>query len=375
VVERPLYPIRRRHLEDLGTTLGIWQHATGTKPDPRFGFCTDDVARALTVDLLHQRGLGWEAVEASAWIWLTFLLEAFNERTGRFRNFRSAGGAWLEAAGSQDSQARALAALGQAVAESPDAGFVEQSASLFERALPAASELIELRPVAAAIVGCDAALSAGVGNAVRSVFDRLTARLAGAVAGLSSDWPWPEPKVTYENALIPDGLIVAGTRLGDDSLVATGRQTLDWLADAQTASAGYLSLIGNRGWWPRGEIAARFDQQPIDAAAMVVAADDAFTATSDRRYLDLAERAYGWFLGDNDLGVRLADPGTGGCADGLTPGGVNANQGAESTLMWLTALERIRRLRAATRPVGVGSSVLRDLAGDFLIPEPTRGRR
>jgi hypothetical protein len=362
VGERPLYPIRRRHLDELGSSLGIWQHATGTRPNPRFGFCTDDVARALTVDLLHQRGLGWETVQATAWISLTFLSEAFNDRTERFRNQRSVAGAWLDAAGSEDSHARALAALGQAVAESPDAAFVEVASSLFERALPAASELTELRPAAAAVAGCDAALVAGLDHGTRAVLDRLATRLAGAFSALSAEWPWPESKVTYENALIADGLIVAGRRREDESLLGIGTRALDWLAGTQTAAAGHLSLVGNRGWWPRGGIAARFDQQPIDA-------------TSDRRYLDLAERAYGWFLGDNDVGVRLADPGTGGCADGLTADGVNANQGAESTLMWLTALERIRRLRLATHPVGVGSGV--GLAGGETAgaSEPDRGDR
>ena len=81
---------------------------------------------------------------------------------------------------------------------------------------------------------------------------------------------------------------------------------------------------------------------------MVAAASDAFRATGRRRYLDAAETAYGWFLGGNDLGVALARPGTGGCCDGLTPRGPNENQGAESTLMWLTALEQMRALRRAT---------------------------
>ena len=57
--------------------------------------------------------------------------------------------------------------------------------------------------------------------------------------------------------------------------------------------------------------------------------------------------AYGWFLGDNDLGERLAEPARGGCHDGLSPRGLNLNEGAESTLMWLIALERVRGIRSA----------------------------
>ena len=58
------------------------------------------------------------------------------------------------------------------------------------------------------------------------------------------------------------------------------------------------------------------------------------------------ERAYAWFLGENDLHVSIAVPERGACFDGLTPQGVNTNQGAESTLMWLIALERIRASRS-----------------------------
>jgi len=46
-------------------------------------------------------------------------------------------------------------------------------------------------------------------------------------------------------------------------------------------------------------------------------------------------RASSWFDGRNGLGVALADPLTGGCCDGLQRGGVNRNQGAESTLACL----------------------------------------
>ena len=58
----------------------------------------------------------------------------------------------------------------------------------------------------------------------------------------------------------------------------------------------------------------------------------------------MLERAFGWLLGDNDLGMPLADPGDGSCRDGLGPDGVNGTMGAESTLAWLVAVERMRAL-------------------------------
>jgi hypothetical protein len=58
------------------------------------------------------------------------------------------------------------------------------------------------------------------------------------------------------------------------------------------------------------------------------------------------EQAYGWFLGANDGAIPVATARRGACFDGLTPRGVNANQGAESTLVWLLALEHVRASRA-----------------------------
>ena len=130
-------------------------------------------------------------------------------------------------------------------------------------------------------------------------------------------------------------------------MVLGGCQVLDWLIEMQTGPNGTFSPVGNRGWWPRKGAKSQFDQQPIEAMALVLAAEDALSATADERYRRAAEMAYAWFLGANDGGIEVAVPLTGGCRDGLTPNGLNDNQGAESTLAWLTALEHIRVLRAA----------------------------
>ena len=349
MVERPLNPVCRVHLDELSDEIGVWQHAIGATPNRAFGYCTDDVARALEVDLLHSRSLGWGVVESSAWRSMAFINDAFDVPLGRFRNFRSANGEWLEEAGSADCHARALAALGFAMADAPDVGFASSAAVLFDKALPAARELTDLRPMAEALLGCDAALRGGADGPAQQAFDELAVRLADAFTDLPSEWPWPEPVVTYENGLLPRALIAAGSRLDDEAMLRTGCRTLDWLAQTQTADSERLSLVGNRGWWRRGESPARFDQQPMEAASLLAAAEAAFAATAEERFRHLAEMAYGWFLGDNDRSVPVAIPTTGGCHDGLTPDGANLNQGSESTLMWLTALEQLRRLRADGR--------------------------
>lgn len=350
MADRPLHPVRRQHLDALGGPFGIWQHAVGTTPSEVFGSCTDDVARVLLVDLLHRRELGWPAVRAAAWRSLRFLGEAFDPATGCFRNFRAADGSWLEAAGSEDSQGRALLALGVALAEAPEDAAVARARTLFVGTLPAIRRVTALRATASALLGCSAALDGGLRGETQRAFEELASRLRRAFTAveLDPDWPWPEAVLTYENALLPRALLVAGARLGDDDLRRTGLRVLDWLVRVQTTPDGSFSPVGSSGWWPRGEARSRFDQQPIEATAMILAAEAAFRETGEERYLRVVEMAYGWFLGDNELGVPLVDPASGGCHDGLTPRGVNLNEGAESTLMWLTALEHVRGLRVAT---------------------------
>lgn len=354
--DRPIHPISRQHRDVLEGPLGIWQHATGTIPNEAFGYCTDDAARALLVDLLHARELGWDAVRATAWRSLRFLRDAVDPATSRFRNFRAADGSWLESAGSEDSQGRALLALGIALASAPEDGAAAQARTLFVSALPAMHRVSALRANASALLGCSAALDGGLGGETGHTFEELASRLRRAFSAveLDGDWPWPEAVLTYENALLPRALLVAGARLGDDDLRRTGLRVLDWLIRVQTTPDGAFSPIGSSGWWPRGEARSRFDQQPIEAASMILAAEAASRETGEERYGRVVEAAYGWFLGDNDLGVQLADPARGGCHDGLTPRGVNLNQGAESTLMWLTALEHVRGLRNPTAAVSGG---------------------
>ena len=333
--------------------LGIWQHARGIVPDEAFGTCTDDVARALTVDLLHRRSLGWEAVSPSARRSLAFLLAAFDESTGSFRNFRGADGTWLDSGGSQDTQGRALLAIGIAAREAPEVVMRLEAQALVRAALPGALHLTSPRAIASAILGCDAALAAGMTGDVERTFAHLVGRLRRAFSALDldGDWPWPEETLTYENALLPHALIVSGRRLGDIRLRSVGLYVLDWLIAAQTSRSGMFTPIGNDGWWPRGSTRSRFDQQPIEATALILAAAAAFEATEDAGYCRAAEAAYAWFLGDNESGLVVADVVTGGCCDGLSEDHVSGNQGAESTLMWLTALETMRQLRTLAMAV------------------------
>jgi hypothetical protein len=343
--QRPLHPVSRSYLDVLSDDVGIMQHAKGPRPDPAHGYCTDDVARALQVDVLHQRELGWPAVSASAWRYVRFLDDALDRDTGRFRNFRRMDGSWLESVGSEDSHGRAILALGETMAAAPDEGLVEYAESVFTQALPAAHDLAAMRAQSSVLLGCDAAIRSKPTESTARTYRLIASRLRSRFDAVSaSDWPWPESRVTYENAMPVRALVAAGRYFDSRSTIDVGLATLDWLIAAQTSPAGHLSPIGNT-WWTRDAEIPRFDQQPIEATALLLAAESAHELRNDERYRNAVEMAYAWFLGGNDLGVSVALPDQGACFDGLTPRGVNVNQGAESTLMWLIALEHVRAFR------------------------------
>jgi hypothetical protein len=174
---------------------------------------------------------------------------------------------------------------------------------------------------------------------------RTAHRLADLMPTRGADWPWPEDVVTYDNGVIPQALIEAGGRLDSPELSVLGTRCLEWLREAQMAD-GHLRPIGNKGWWRREGSPARFDQQPIEAASLLEAAAAAYRWSGDGSWADMAHAAFGWFLGDNDGALPLAEPEDGSCRDGLAEDGTNRNRGAESTLAWLMSVETMARLHA-----------------------------
>ena len=164
---------------------------------------------------------------------------------------------------------------------------------------------------------------------------------------LDPAWPWPEARLSYANAVIPQAMVAIGTELGDDDLLRDGLRLLRWLVEEQTADE-HLSLVPAGGRGP-GDARPGFDQQPIEAAALAEAASAAYQATGDETWRVVLDRCLAWFEGANDSHVPMRDAETGGGFDGLEPTGVNQNQGAESTLAWLSCLQLAQALPVAAR--------------------------
>jgi len=343
----PLPEIKLDHLIRMTDGVGILQHSKFTVPDRDHGYCVDDNARALIVSVCLQNFRPNDvSLNELASVYLSFLQHAFNIDTGLFRNFMSYDRRWLEASGSQDSHGRALWGLGKAVALGRHRGQIKHAYDLFQRALPAAGEFTSPRAIAFAIFGIHALLSRqGQSDEIDPIWRLLSDRLMQGFSNFTSEnWLWCEEKVTYDNARLPQALLLSGRWFGDDEMSRTALCALSWLNTIQQDETGrYFAAIGNQGWLSRGGEKAQFDQQPIEAAAMIAAGIEAFNVTGNPEWIDCAYRCLNWYMGENELRLPLYDHATGGCRDGLQAKSINENQGAESTLCWLMSLLDIYR--------------------------------
>ena len=154
----------------------------------------------------------------------------------------------------------------------------------------------------------------------------------------TENWPWFEPSATYDNARISQALILSGQWMPDPEALEIGLKSLRWLVSIQKTQAGHFRPVGSNGFYHRDGARADFDQQPVEAQAMVSACLEAARATQDASWSREAKRAFEWFLGRNDLGVPLYDSSSGGCSDGLHADRISENQGAESSLAFHLAL-------------------------------------
>ena len=342
---RELPELKLSHLSRMTDSTGIFQHAILTVPNFSEGYCTDDNARAFILAvLLSELGEEPERVRTLATTYAAFLHHAFDLRVKRFHNHMSFDRRWLDEQGSEDCQGRALWALGVGVGRSPYRSFQIMAGQLFALALPALTEFTSPRAWAFGLIGIHEYLRRLSGDSlVNQTRETLTSRLMELFERTAQpDWRWFQEDLTYDNAKLPHALILSGRATGQQAVLERGLQALRWLTELQISEKGHFRPIGTNGFYRRGGMRANFDQQPIEAQAMVSACLEAYRATSDLWWYEQAQRAFDWFIGWNDLGLELCSPKTGGCRDGLHVDRVNRNQGAESTLAFLLSLGEMR---------------------------------
>jgi len=337
-----LPPLNLYHLSQMTDSTGILQHAVITLPNYKEGYTTDDNSRALVVSiLLEEVGENWFTdADQFASRYLSFLWFAFNRPLARFRNFLGYDRRWLEEVGSEDSHGRAIWSLGTVCGHSSRDSLRSVASTLFGWALPSLLDFSSPRAWSFALIGIRDYLTRFSGDRmVQTIGRELADKLVQLYrANSSPDWHWFEDLVTYSNPRLSHALISTADWTGSREMLDIGLESLNWLANIQRSDAGHFSPIGSNGFYRRGQERASFDQQPVEASGMVSACLAAYRVTGDSYWLREAKRSMMWFLGENDLGLSLYDPITGGCRDGLHPDRANQNQGAESTLAFLMSL-------------------------------------
>jgi hypothetical protein len=324
------------HLRGLTDAVGLYEHASGTTARREHGYCVDDVARGLVVVCRELPESDANADLLARYLSFTLAAQAPD---GRFRNRRGTDWCWRGSPSVEDCWGRGLWGLGAVVASEAAPPLRDRALAGFDRGATWRSPWS--RAMAFAALGAADVLKV---RPEHLGAQRLIASAAETISGHATgpDWLWPEPRLTYANAVVPEALLAAGAALDDPALVSEGVRLLGWLLDRETRD-GHLSVAPVGGRAP-SDFGPRFDQQPIEVAAIADACARAFTVTGEHRWLEGVWLAASWFLGDNDVGVPLYDAVSGGGCDGLERDGRNENQGAESTLAVISTLQQARSL-------------------------------
>ena len=345
--------LRYDHLEDMLTPIGLWQHCEDGHPNPRHGYSIDDEARGLIVGLRYwQAGSVPDFYARLARTCFNFVEDAAittGPDAGQYHNFCDRQGRWLDSVGSEDSFGRTLWGLGVACAV--DAPFVPRAVAenLILGSLPVLPTMrpTYLRAKAFVILGLSEARIGG--DHIQMLADALADKYQ---ACSDSEWRWFEDQMTYCNARLPQALFVAARLFPDTPRYRRiARESLDFLLEKTRNPQGSYNPVGNlrlteAGWFTRHDpCPPTFDQQPVDAGALVECCAEAYRVTGEPRYKQAAQDAFQWYLGKNAHGLPVFDAETGGVYDALNPHGLNSNQGAESVLSVHLAYQALQTMR------------------------------
>lgn len=322
------------HIFRMTDDTGMFQHARFSVPNLDKGYTTDDNVRALMMAvMLYEKNPKIDYLTL-VYRYLAFVLHAQNEQ-GRFKNFMTYNRQFTEKVGSEDCFGRCLWALGYTFASPamPD-GIKSACRAVLAGALPQIPSLTCLRGQASGLIGLS--FIGGVESvcSIGKIADLLAARFVQCSSG--SNWQWFEDQLTYDNALLPWAMFVAYHQTGQDQFLNIARESLAFL-DHTLFRDGFFCPVGCDGWWRQGAEPACYDQQPVEASMSTLAHLAAYEITGDKTMLQLAQQSFAWYLGDNVSKASLIDVETGGCYDGITPSGVNRNQGAESIVGYCIA--------------------------------------
>jgi glycosyltransferase involved in cell wall biosynthesis len=350
----PLSPVAPEmqigHFLSMCDDTGLFQHAVYSVPDRSHGYCVDDNARALLLACALNNPGEQRLSEVLTARFAAFVQHAWNPDTRRFRNFMGFNRTWLEDSGSEDSHGRTLWALGECARRDASPSRRRWAAALFAEAFSTAEAFSSPRAWAFTLLGLGAYCAVAPDNIhAREVRHFLADRLMSILASVeTAEWVWFEEGLAYDNARLPQALMMTGMATQTPGYVDAGLRSLRWLMTQQITSAGHFRPVGTAGFGEQRQHPRAFDQQPVEATATIAACLTAWRADGDAEWKTIATRVFAWFLGSNDLSLALVDLHTGSCRDGLHPDRANENRGGESVVSYLLGLAEIRQLARVT---------------------------
>ncbi|WP_048051287.1 glycosyltransferase [Methanosarcina soligelidi] len=360
--------VKLDYLKLLTDDVGIIQHSNLGVPARHHGYSTDDVGRGLValtqlIDSQEKAEELWKLITT----YMSFLEHAQTE-TGHFHNFMNYKREFLDKEGSEDTLGRAVYGLGHVVSCPYISKNIRTLAhTLISKSKPHMEKLNYPRAKAYIMCGLYEMLRAGVDadefestfvsrrDAVKSInalvdrdtFESIFTSHADSLVELyesnhKEDWNWFEPTITYSNAKLSESLILAYNYTKNRTYRKVGLATLDFLTEIQW-KGDFFDIVGNQGWYSCNGEKPIFDQQPIEAGYLTQAYISAYETVRERKYLELARYSFEFFLGRNRLITPMYDSSTGSVCDGLNCDGMNCNQGAESVICYLMALNSLNR--------------------------------
>lgn len=328
---------------------GLLEHSACDIKNHHEGYATDDVARGLIVAIAHRdNGLAKR--------YLDFLISA--EKNGQVYCDKNSDGTWIANPGLGDWFGRTFWAAAYAVRFAPTVVLRRKASDLVKKLLPSVTNILSYHTLAYILLGLThlKELEWDEASELRlAAYTHAVSFIKGQLAEhRTTTWFWLDTHVTYDNPRVAEAFICAGTAFGDPEVTGLGLQMLQFILDkTYDINQRHFRFIGNEGWLARDGVKPEFDEQPIEAGATAAACVAAFHVTGLNYYRDMAYKSLAWFLGENIHRRPLWNAQRQASYDGITRGGVNLNQGAESTLEYLLAYMRCATL------------VKRDLARDI----------
>ncbi len=322
---------------------GIIQHTKFSIIDRRYGYSTDDNARALITTLRHYEIYNDSEALRLAKTYLMFLLH-MHRSDGKYHNFLGYNREYQDKEGTEDSHGHSLWALGKTINSNASDEMKKVAKWLFDNSLPVARRFTSPRAYAFTILGLTEYQKAypadeNIGHSIRFFADHLLNQYHNES---SPGWKWYEGYMTYANPRIPQSLLSAYTQTRNKEYLTISKESLDFLIDVQFEDS-IFQPIGTEAWYHKDGPKSKYDQQPIEASCIVETAVDMAEISEVQTYNELALDAFQWYHGKNTEKINLINQNNFTCYDGLTHNGLNLNQGAESTISYYLAYLKLKQ--------------------------------